>query len=304
VFVTRKIEGFDEFEQFFTHADIELIKLSKGILSSAIKMVSFSDVTVFDVTSTNTFFSQGGMKEGKVTFILLKEFLPTFRQLGKEIAPYTVMINTPGSECATKSTMKLYNITMNLSFIKQFLYEHNIEHLLELLYKHRRIVLNQIHYYEIVSLLQMVFFLYNENTNGYEAIIKHKLQVELPFLLFEAMKVQTKQFSLSALQSFNQSLFMQSVNLLTKKSLKHVNVASVSRALNRTDRTLRLAFQSEIGMTPHEFFKAYKMSQSYRKLQHRLHYSVASIATDVGFNNGGHFSKEFYHFFERMPSQL
>ncbi|UFH51247.1 helix-turn-helix domain-containing protein [Pseudomonas sp. KNUC1026] len=83
------------------------------------------------------------------------------------------------------------------------------------------------------------------------------------------------------------------------------SILEICRALNVSRRTLQVSFQEVTGMRPVEYLRAVRLNEARRRLRLTCaqEYSVAQIATDLGFGHLSHFAGNYRALFAEAPSQ-
>jgi len=94
-------------------------------------------------------------------------------------------------------------------------------------------------------------------------------------------------------------------NYLADHSDQPVSIPQLGVLAGVSERTLRSAFQTVLGISP----KAYIRARRLRNARSRLRQSssedatVSGIAMSSGFSHLGHFAQEYYAFFGETPSE-
>lgn len=79
----------------------------------------------------------------------------------------------------------------------------------------------------------------------------------------------------------------------------------MARAAGVSQRTLELAFTSQVGMTPGKYLKLHRLNQSHNALARgdAETTSVTEVALSMGFSHPGRFSAEYRKLFGELPSE-
>ena len=83
-----------------------------------------------------------------------------------------------------------------------------------------------------------------------------------------------------------------------------ISVAKLCKVADVSERTLRNAYQSVLGLSPNLYIKARRLQMARRQLKHAASTAtVARAALSSGFSHLGQFSKDYLDFFGESPSQ-
>ena len=84
-----------------------------------------------------------------------------------------------------------------------------------------------------------------------------------------------------------------------------VNIKSLSKEYNISEKTMQTSFKSLYGVTPSKFIRQMKLNHVYHSLKYKndKKESVIKIAHKWGFTHMGHFSSYYKKLFEETPTQ-
>ena len=87
-------------------------------------------------------------------------------------------------------------------------------------------------------------------------------------------------------------------------SNKDIRMPDIALKLGICERTLRKRVRDYTGLSPHEFLTNARLTKALYLLENKIYMNVGEVATAVGLDNGGYFSKAFKERYGKLPSEF
>jgi AraC-like DNA-binding protein len=131
----------------------------------------------------------------------------------------------------------------------------------------------------------------------------YALEQALIRAMFECIDAADVRSDTTALRH-NRLIIRRFLEILERHPLKPLNVPKTSRAIGVSGRTLRMACQTHLGVSPTQYLMLRRMSLARRILRQADPYltRVTDVATDLGFWELGRFSVKYREIFGESPS--
>ncbi len=90
----------------------------------------------------------------------------------------------------------------------------------------------------------------------------------------------------------------------SEMSNPHIKIPDIAHKLAVCERTFRKRITDYTGLSPHEYLMNARLAKALHLLENKIYLNVGEVATAVGLNNSGYFSKAFKERYGKLPSEF
>lgn len=98
--------------------------------------------------------------------------------------------------------------------------------------------------------------------------------------------------------------FLQTIQQLLEKYQYRIKIPQLARAMGCSERTLRRNFKDQIGISPKEYSKIYRLYKVVEHMEQPVCNNVATLSYDFGYYDQPHFDREFKDYLKVSPSEF
>ena len=92
--------------------------------------------------------------------------------------------------------------------------------------------------------------------------------------------------------------------LTSELSNKNIKIPDIAFRLAISERTFRKRVKEYTGLSPHEYIMTARLAKALHLLENKIYMSIGEVATAVGLDNSGYFSKAFKERYGKLPSEF
>ena len=92
--------------------------------------------------------------------------------------------------------------------------------------------------------------------------------------------------------------------LASELSNKNIRIPDIAFKLAICERTFRKRVTDYTGLSPHEYLMNARLEKALNLLENKIYLNVGEVATAVGLDNSGYFSKAFKERYGKLPSEF
>ena len=92
--------------------------------------------------------------------------------------------------------------------------------------------------------------------------------------------------------------------LASELSNKNIRIPDIAFKLAICERTFRKRVTDYTGLSPHEYLMNVRLEKALYLLENKIYLNIGEVATAVGLDNSGYFSKAFKERYGKLPSEF
>jgi len=92
--------------------------------------------------------------------------------------------------------------------------------------------------------------------------------------------------------------------LTLELSNRNIKIPDIAYKLAICERTFRKRVKEYTGLSPHEYIMNVRLAKALHLLENKIYLNVGEVATAVGLENSGYFSKAFKERYGKLPSEF
>jgi YesN/AraC family two-component response regulator len=105
--------------------------------------------------------------------------------------------------------------------------------------------------------------------------------------------------------SFKTRWLKQVEDVLTSElSNRNIKIPDIAFKLALSERTFRKRIKAYTGLSPHEYLMNVRMAKALYLFENKVYMNVGEVATAVGLDSTGYFSKNFKERYGKLPSEF
>jgi len=110
-------------------------------------------------------------------------------------------------------------------------------------------------------------------------------------------EVETASFKIRWLKQLEEVVTLELSN-------KNIKIPDIAYKLAISERTFRKRVNEYTGLSPHEYIMRARLAKALYLLENKIYLNVGEVATAVGLDNSGYFSKAFKERYGKLPSEF
>ncbi|MGB5293848.1 MAG: helix-turn-helix domain-containing protein [Thermoanaerobaculia bacterium] len=133
--------------------------------------------------------------------------------------------------------------------------------------------------------------------------LRQEIETELPKLLLQAI-AQGKESRRPRSSAVRSRAMSQAKLLITEELDEHLTVQQICDAVGVSERTLRYAFQEQLGVSPKRYLQSVRLNRVRREIRTSPpDVKIADVANRWGFWHMGQFAGDYRRHFDELPSE-
>ncbi|MGB5162382.1 MAG: helix-turn-helix domain-containing protein [Thermoanaerobaculia bacterium] len=302
-----KFHDFDEIAETVEGWDLDWQQLDRGRLEATVQQLGSLSWLLTRVSFSRQFHQRGGTPPGFLTFGMPGKAVEELNWCGQSASGTNLMVFRSGGEYESTSQADFQAHTFSFSeeLLDRVAGSLDLPTVKQLLTgSHEVFAPDSVLLGKMRARLQRIFRTAAADPTCLSGPgLRQEIESELPKLLLQALAQGrvTRRPRSSAVRS----RAMSQAKLLIAEALdEHLTVQEICDSVGVSERTLRYAFQEQLGVSPKRYLQSVRLNRVRREIRTSPpDVKIADVANRWGFWHMGQFAADYRRHFDELPSE-
>lgn len=294
------LSDIDEFCESVPQWDIDFMQIEKGPLAAKLYTTGYEGLTYAGASFNRGLQQNGSAPKGSRTFAVMGCDGQAMWWRKKQVQSHNIMVFPKNGEleCFSPSGLELYTISFAESQLLSLCRESGVRGLYD------KITGSELFTLPLKDMVILKGTLANVSKSiaeGKKAEALKKIsalpQSIVTLFAHNACPEKKRRYQKSA------SILKEAIAFLRASSVDKVNIDDLCKAVNLKRRTLFNLFKQQLGVSPKQYLKCYRLHRVRQDLKRHPVRTVHQCAEHWGFWHMGDFSHDYKTMFGELPSE-
>ena len=292
-------DGVDTYSSALPGIDLDAVRTGTGFGPSTVRSVTFSDVALASGSIGFPVMGQTSVADDRVAAVLITVAPPGSRWCEIDLEPGTILLYGPGSEHTGVSPVGLEFAfaTVELNGLEEAADRQELPHP-HILEGHVRPLAPRANVRFLAAVLRTI------QGQPFSDAVASAARCNTVEALAAVLSTESSFGKANGQRRIDNHRIVRDSVQYSEAVGRNPSLTELSRATFVSERWLRDAFTSAVGIPPRRYFHHRTLNEARRRLvvEDAEQTTVSRVATDLGFSHLGRFASEYARVFDEPPS--